>query len=112
VTLTPEARAAYAQRLGGVAIEVTGVLMELPGDSIGIRADDVHFSDLGTMPFAQGELRFAVRDISNVSREVLNRRRSVVSGALVVMGALLAAEAFTPNMSILGFGRKGAPSAR
>lgn len=112
LTLSPEGRGNNAQRLGGVAVDITGTVVAVPGDSIGIKADVVHFADLGTVPFAQGELHFAMRDVSNVAKEVLNRKKSVMAGVLTVFGALLAAEALTPTTSILGFKTGGQRTAK
>ena len=112
LTLSPEGRGKYAQRLGGVAVDITGTVVAVPGDSIGIKADEVHFADLGTVPFAQGELHFAARDVSNVAKEVLNRKKSTIAGVLTLFGALLAAEALTPNTSIVGFKTGGQGTAK
>ncbi len=88
-------------------MNVSGVIQAASGDSLVIRADDVRFADLGTVPFAQGELRFAAADVSAVAIEVIDRKRTAVMSTLAVLGALVAAEWFTPNTSIIGFGRKG-----
>ena len=112
VTLSPEGRAANARRLGGVAMEVTGVLIQTPGDSIGIKADEVQFSDLGRVPFAQGELHFAARDVSFVSKEVFNRKKTTVVSVLALLGAVAIAQAFSPGSGFLGFGRNDTPTPR
>jgi hypothetical protein len=112
LTLSPEGRANNAKKLGGVAMEITGVLVEAPGDSIGIKADEVRFADLGTVPFAQGELHFATRDVSFVAREVANRKKTTIVSILAFVGVLVIAEVFTPNASVIGFGRKNSPTPR
>ena len=112
LTLSPEGRGKNAQRLGGVAMDITGTVIAVPGDSIGIRADEVHFADLGTVPFAQGELHFAARDVSDVAKEVLNRKKSTIAGVLTVLGALLAAEALSPITSIAGIKTGGQGTAK
>jgi hypothetical protein len=112
ITLTAEGRANNARRLGGVALDVSGTLVSAQRDSVVIRADDVRFADLGSVPFAQGELRFASADVASVSREVINRRKTALVSVAVALGALFAAELFTPNTSIIGFGRGGGAQRR
>lgn len=107
VTLSPEGRGSNARRLGGVAMDVTGVLVEAPGDSIGIKADEVNFSDLGIVPYAQGELHFASRDVSFVSREVFNRKKTTIVSVLALVGAVAIAVAFQPSSGFFGVGRGG-----
>jgi hypothetical protein len=112
LTLSPEGRASNARRLGGVAIEVTGVLIEAPGDSVGIKADEVRFSDLGTVPFGQGELHFAPRDIETLAREVINRKKTTIVSVLLAAAAIVTAVAFSPGAGFLGFGRNDTPTPR
>lgn len=88
-------------------MEVTGVLVEAPGDSIGIKADEVHFSDLGTVPFAQGELHFGSRDVSFVAKEVFNRKKTTIVAALAFVGAIAIAVSFNPSSGFFGVGRGG-----
>jgi hypothetical protein len=112
LTLVPEARARFASRLGGVATDVVGVVFVIPGDSIGIKADEVHFSDLGTVPFAQGEIRFGARDVSVVGKETLNRKKTTLMAVLVSLGALAIGIAFSPGSGVFGSGRNDPPTPR
>jgi hypothetical protein len=112
LTLTPEARASYARRLGGVPIDVTGLLVAVDGDSIGIKADEVRFGDLGTVPFAQGELRFHTRDIAVVSRERLDRGRSTIVGAAATAAILAIATVLSPSNGFFGIGRSRGTTQR
>lgn len=112
LSLSPEGRANNARRLGGVAMEITGVVFPVVGDSIGIKADDVRFADLGTVPFGQGELRFAARDISLVAREVPDRKKTMIAGLLTLLGVVAVGIAFAPGDGIFGLGRSDPPIAR
>jgi hypothetical protein len=112
LTLVPEARARFANRLGGVAMDVVGIIFTIPGDSIGIKADEVHFSDLGTVPFAQGEIRFAARDVAVVAKETLNRKKTSIVAVLVALGVFAVGIAFTPGSGVFGFGRTDPPTPR
>lgn len=112
VTLSPEGRASNARRLGGVATEIDGVLVDAPGDSIGIKADEVHFSDLGTVPFAQGELHFAPRDVSFVARQVFNRKKTTIVAVLAAIGIVAIGAAFSPTGGLFGYGRNDPPTPR
>ena len=95
IVLTPEARGTNARRLGGVATEIEGTFVGSSSDSVGMRADVVRFSDLGTVPFAGGELRFSVKDVSSVYREELNRKKTTITAVLFTLGVLLLGAAVT-----------------
>ena len=112
LTLSPEGRATNARRLGGVAMEITGTLVQVPGDSIGIRADQVRYADLGTVPFAQGELRFLRTDIASVATETLNRKKTVFATVLALLGVIAIGVVAAPGDGIFGFGKSGSPTPR
>ena len=112
LTLTPEGRATNARRLGGVAMEITGTLVQVPGDSIGIRADQVRYADLGTVPFAQGELHFVRTDIASVATETFDRKKTVVATVLALLGVIAIGIVAAPGDGIFGFGKSGPPTPR
>jgi hypothetical protein len=90
ITLTPEARATNARRLGGVVMEIDGVVSETRADSIAIKAQTVRFADLGSVPFGAGELWFASKDVSGYAKQVLNPKRSwLVAGLTVGVAGIL-----------------------
>jgi hypothetical protein len=96
LTLSPEGRANHARQLGGVATDVDGILVDATSDSLVMKAETVHFADLGDVPFAGGELRFAPRDISGLSRQRLNTRRTTVAMIVASVAALAAAALLSP----------------
>lgn len=110
--LTAEARATHARRLGGVVSEVRGLISAQGADSISIKADEVRFSDIGTAQFGGGELRFARTEISRMTTEVLDKRRSVIIGAIAVAGVAIVGTIFSPGDGFLGIGRTARPTAR
>ncbi len=112
LTLSPEGRGSNAKRLGGVATEITGVLIEVPGDSIGIKADEVRFSDLGAVPFAQGELHFAARDVSFVAKETFNRKKTTIVALLGALGVVAIGLVASPGGGLFGYGRNDPPTPR
>lgn len=112
VTLSPEGRANHARRLGGVATDIDGVLVEAPGDSIVIKADVVHFADLGDVPFAGGELRFAPRDISGLARERLNTKKTTLVGIAGAFAAMAVATLLSPITRSNGGVGGGSPPAK
>jgi hypothetical protein len=112
ITLTAEARGTNSRRLGGVPTAVIGVITDVTRDSISIKADEVIFADLGTVPFAQGEVRFAATDVANVSRETLNRKKSTIVAVLALLGVTAIGIAFSPGNGIFGFGRNDPPTPR
>jgi hypothetical protein len=112
VTLSPEGRANNARRLGGVATEILGLLAPIGTDSISIKADEVRFADLGTVPYAQGELRFANGDVEGVSREVIDRRKSTIITALALVGVAIVGTVFSPGDGFFGIGRTAKPTPR
>jgi hypothetical protein len=112
LTLSPEGRGANAKRLGGVAMEITGVLVEVPGDSVGIKADEVHFSDLGVVPYAQGELHFPSRDIAFVGKESFNRKKTTIVSILAGLGVVAIALVAKPGGGLFGYGRNDPPTPR
>lgn len=93
-------------------MEVTGTLVQVPGDSIGIKADEVRFADLGTVPFAQGELHFGRADVSGVSKETLNRKKTVVATVLALLGVIAIGIVAAPGDGIFGIGSSGPPTPR
>jgi len=112
LTLTPEARGTNSRRLGGVPTDVFGVLVQATADSVVIRADEVRFADLGTVPFAQGELRFAARDVESVRREVFNRRKTIVVSILAGLGILATSIAFGASNGLFTGNSSGPPTPR
>jgi hypothetical protein len=105
VTLSPEGRANNARRLGGVPKELDGVLLAAaPGDSVVVKVDVVRFADLGTVPFAGAELRFAKGDISQVAQERTNRRKSIIVGTLATIGAFVLADLALGGGRLFGSG--------
>jgi hypothetical protein len=96
LTLSPEGRANHARQLGGVATDVDGVLVNASGDSLVMKAETVRFADLGDVPFAGGELRFAPRDISGLARQRLNTKRTTIATILGAVVALSAAALLSP----------------
>jgi hypothetical protein len=96
LTLSPEGRANHARQLGGVATDVDGILVDATGDSLVMKAEKVRFADLGDVPFAGGELRFAPRDISGLARERLNTKRTTIAMILGSVAALAAAALLSP----------------
>lgn len=109
LTLSAEGRGSNVKRLGGVATDIDGVLVEAPGDSIGIKADEVHFSDLGSVPFAQGELHFAAHDVSFIAKQVFNRKKTTVFAVLAAIGILAVGQLFSPSGGLFGSGRNTQP---
>jgi hypothetical protein len=112
VTLSPEGRANNARRLGGVAMEITGVVVEAPGDSIAIKADEVRFADLGVVPFGQGELRFAARDVSFVAKQTFNRKKTTIVAILAALGVVAVGLVASPGGGLFGYGRNDPPTPR
>ena len=112
LTLSAEGRANNARRLGGVPMEITGVIFSVGGDSIGIRADQIIFADLGSVAFAQGELRFITRDVASASREVLARKRSLLASGLALLGVAAIGIAFSLGDGVFGPARGGPPTPR
>jgi len=110
--LTAEGRALNARRLGGVPLEVRGVIASVTNDSVIIRADDVRFSDLGRVPFGQGELRFARNQVDTVTKHVLDRRKSVIASALGLLGVAMIGTVFSPGDGFFGIGRTAGPTPR
>jgi len=110
--LTPEGRAMNARRLGGIPLEIIGVIESVSIDSLNIRADEVRFSDIGRVQFGQGELRFARNHVETVTREVLDRRRSVIVSALAALGVAIVGTVFSPGDGFFGVGRTTKPTAR
>ena len=110
--LTPEGRAVHARRLGGVPLVIIGVVASVGTDSLSIRADEVRFSDIGRVPFGQGELRFARNHVETVTRELLDRRKSVIVSALGVLGVAIVGTVFSPGDGFFGVGRTARPTAR
>ena len=102
VTLTAEGRASHARQLGGVAMDVDGTVAALPGDSIEIKADVVHFADLGDVPFAGGTLRFATKEVAGLAREQLNRKRSTLFAIAGTVAAIAVAAILSPRTSSTG----------
>lgn len=89
ITLSAEGRAGNARRLGGVATDVEGLFVQAPGDSIGMKADFVRFSDLGVVPFAGGELHFTTKDVESLAQQRLNRRKTTISAVIFGFGVVL-----------------------
>jgi len=110
--LTPEGRAMNARRLGGMALEVIGVIQSVSADSLSIRADEVRFSDIGRVQFGQGELRFARNHVGTVTKAVLDRRKSVIVSAIGVLGVAIVGTVFSPGDGFFGVGRTARPTAR
>ena len=101
-----------ARRLGGMALEVIGVIQSVSADSLSIRADEVRFSDIGRVQFGQGELRFARNHVGTVTKAVLDRRKSVIVSAIGVLGVAIVGTVFSPGDGFFGVGRTARPTAR
>jgi hypothetical protein len=105
VTLSAEGRANNAHRLGGVPKDLDGVFVSTaPGDSVVIKVAEVRFADIGTVPFAGAELRFAARDITAVAQERANKSRSVLLGVLATAAVIVLADLVTGGGRLFGSG--------
>jgi hypothetical protein len=93
-------------------MEVIGTLTGFEGDSIGIKADEVRFADLGQVPFAQGQLRFHRREVASISRETLDRRKSLLMTVLSVVALTAIGTTLSTGSGFLGVGRGGEPTPR
>jgi hypothetical protein len=93
-------------------MEIDGVVNTGPADSIVVLADVVRFSDLGSVAFAGGELRFAARDVSFVAKERLNTKKTTIVSIIATVGVLALAELFTPTAGFFGRGRGTQPTPR